>query len=138
MDKSNRFSQSFTERENIVNPLTANPNARAIKVLDILKSHPNWKELDQWDLVCFASEFLGGALPIFPFLKEVVKKLGQEVYNAHYYYPDKIGICPSEALLSAEKARDITETLTGQLEKSLEHSLDVDTNTTTDDTNHKQ
>ena len=89
MDEDNRLSQSFAERERIVDPLTANPVARYNTVWAILKPH---SELSQWDVVCFCVTYLATLITLHDWIKEAVKRLGKLIYYMHYYMPVAIGI----------------------------------------------
>ena len=109
MDSTNRYAKQLTEQQRIIDPITPNPSARSLKVWKILYEHKS--ELDQWDIVCFAIEYMGGLLTAYPFLAKPVKHLGQLVYNAHYYHTVELGLCPLEAVSSVLAQESIGQAL---------------------------
>lgn len=45
-------------------------------------------DLTDWDLVCFAAEYLGMMVNVHPWLEEDAKHICSLVYTAHYLTPD--------------------------------------------------
>ncbi len=71
-----------------VDHATPGPGERAAYVWELLQhEHP---ELTDWDVVCFAANFLGYMSPALPWLHEDAKHICNLVYKAHYLNGDKI------------------------------------------------
>lgn len=65
------------------------PQQRAEKILALVRANPN--DLPTvWDVVCFASEYIGSQVATLPFLEDNAKELLMLVYAFHYEYPATI------------------------------------------------
>lgn len=60
----------------------AAPEVRADRIWKILREHAPDKT--NWDVLCFAVEFIGMLVPEYPWLEDVAKPLVSRVYTAHY------------------------------------------------------
>jgi hypothetical protein len=92
MEESDRASQhkrSLTEELiKSIDERVDSPALRAQSIWDSIRViHPEWTD---WDLLCFAIEFLGMISPRWPWLTSNAKQLAGLVYHAHYFYPDNI------------------------------------------------
>jgi hypothetical protein len=78
-------SPTRSERERRVEEIDARtdaPNVRAERIWQTLKRHaPNETN---WDVLCFAVEFIGMLVHEFPWLEVVAKPLATRFYTAHY------------------------------------------------------
>lgn len=66
----------------------ASPDERARYIFNILRKYA--PQATQWDLVCFAAEFLGMQAPALPALHDHAKALLKLVYMMHYQYGEGI------------------------------------------------
>lgn len=71
------------ERVSKVDAHVKNPAERALKVWNKLYLDDS-DSLTDWDLVCFAVEYLGFMSTVFPFIAPEAKRLNVLVYKAHY------------------------------------------------------
>ena len=76
MEESNRKSQLAELIENDEN----GPSTRAHKVLQLLRN----STVTDWDMVCFAVEFLAMMHTVYPWLEESAREITRLVYIAHY------------------------------------------------------
>ena len=71
-----------------VDHATPGPGERALFIWELFrKEHP---DLTDWDLVCFASNYLGYISPAFPWLHDSARAICSLVYKAHYLNGDKL------------------------------------------------
>lgn len=59
------------------------PELRAKKVIDDLKEKYG-ESLDDWDITCFAAEWLGLMSVAHPYLEPYARRILSLVYTAHY------------------------------------------------------
>ncbi len=71
-----------TRRVDEIDARTDAPNVRAQRIWHVLRQHaPNESN---WDVLCFAVEYVGMLSPEFPWLEDVARALAARVYTAHY------------------------------------------------------
>lgn len=63
---------------------TAGPDARAMKVWEVLKASPKYAELSTWDIVCFAGAGVAMFHQFHPWLEDAAKKLAAITHTIHY------------------------------------------------------
>lgn len=66
---------------------TESPTARAQRVWNLVKSQN--PELTDWDILCFAVEYIGSMVANWAWLEDVAKPLAKRLYVAHYSMMDK-------------------------------------------------
>lgn len=86
MDSSNQVLKQSEVEETIrkIDSITPSPAQRAKKVYTLLLTH----KLSNWDLICFAVEYLASQALVYSWLKPYIKPAVKIVYNAHYYMPE--------------------------------------------------
>lgn len=81
MDESNADSER-EYRIDEIDARTDSPHVCAQRIWNILRQHaPNETN---WDILCFAVEYIGMLVPECPWLEDVAKPLAVRVYTAHY------------------------------------------------------
>lgn len=68
----------------LVDKQFANPSERAHEIWSIIQANPSLIEKTDWDLLCFAVEFIGMMSQTWTWLQEDAKKLNRLLYTAHY------------------------------------------------------
>lgn len=81
---------SLQERMLEVDKITESPSKRAQKVWEYAKLVSDKTGFTTWDLLCFATEWLGIMTPVWPWLEEPARSLAKRVYYAHYYLTDVV------------------------------------------------
>lgn len=91
MDEGNRRTRSASLTEDHIREVDqrfVSPGERANHIWTILKSeHP---ELTDWDVICFAGEYLGMMSRVHLWLEEPAKRAIGLIYAAHYMNAEKI------------------------------------------------
>lgn len=76
-------NQELRDRIRERDELTPSPEIRAKFILDLIQDHN--KELTNWDILCFCSEYLGSQVLIYEWLEsELVQRIATRVQLAHY------------------------------------------------------
>lgn len=88
MEESNRESERIA-RIAAVDAVAKSPQQRALAVYEAIKDH---SEFTNWDIICFACEYLAMQAAQFDWLRELIKPLAAIVYAAHYYEGESIGL----------------------------------------------
>jgi hypothetical protein len=80
---------SFTEQHIAeIDGRVVSPSERAEYIWAVLKSeHP---DLTDWDVLCFAGEYLGMMTQTYLWLEEPAKRVLGLIYTAHYMNPETI------------------------------------------------
>lgn len=68
----------------LVDKQFANPSTRAKEIWSIIQANPSLIEKTDWDILCFAVEFIGMMSQSWTWLEEDAKKLNRLLYTAHY------------------------------------------------------
>ena len=76
-------------RLNKVDSKILSPSQRADKIFSFIKTNMP-EQPSVWDVVCFASEYVGSQVSMLPFLEVAAKELLMLVYAFHYEYPATI------------------------------------------------
>src|SRR3954469_20742226 len=85
-DEDNQRAARTREHIRNVDNKVASPSVRAGLVWEFLRIEQ--PHLTDWDLICFAVEFLGMMTHTHPWLEEDVKSISKLVYTAHYLTPE--------------------------------------------------
>lgn len=85
---------SLTEKRiAAVDEVIVSPSERATHIWTLLKAeHP---DLTDWDVLCFAAEYMAMQSNVYMWLEEPVKKVVGLVYLAHYMNPETIDAASS-------------------------------------------
>lgn len=70
-------------RIRLVDAQTPSPEARALRVWNVLQTHD--PDLTTWDILCFCAEFMGMTSQRYQWIIPLSKHFAKLVYSAHYY-----------------------------------------------------
>lgn len=77
-------AQSIESRMDERDKETPSPEVRAGYVLNLIKDANN--DITNWDLLCFAIEYLGSQVLVYDWLSaKAILLLNTEIYQAHYF-----------------------------------------------------
>lgn len=70
--------------------LTPSPEDRAQVVYNTIKTH--LPEATNWDVICFCINYLALSSLSYEWLKDATMHLARQVYNAHYFKTEELGL----------------------------------------------
>lgn len=82
---------------------TLSPQNRAHKLFEALQKVD--KDLDNYDIICFAVLFLAGQLAVEPDFAQEVKSLALKLHYNHYFKGGGIGLYDEEAITKLTELR---------------------------------
>ncbi len=113
MDLSSNLGETVRITKEIVAGTDAkipSPGERALHIWNILKlEHP---ELTDWDLACFAGEYLGMIHPVYPWIENVARQTLSLIYTYHYLHAERLNAESAirrEPILTKEESQSRAE-----------------------------
>ena len=125
MEESHSVAERLTKQALIaaIDKEYPSPNDRARKVYANIMPIITEKEFSEWDLLCFAVEWIGWISQSFPFIAVDAKNLNSLLYTAHYYDRE------SDPAKRSQSATKISELVSRRNEETANDRLDVEDST---------